>query len=415
MPSNPIRVNNNVEWVNHHFNIKVPIAKRLRVHNENPTRATMSGMRATAARLQGIIADALAAGVQIRACGSRWSFSDIPVVKNGWVIETANLDWTFKVGVNDVDLASGTSADELYLVQCGTNISKINERLETKTRRRALRTSGASNGQTIAGAIGTGVHGSAIDVGGMESQVAGIQVLTATQNLWIEPARAPVMTANFAAKLGATLVRDDAKFDAAIVSLGALGIVHAVMLRSTGRYLLNSSLLHIPYGQLQTALNTLDFRGSGLPDQTRRPYFFQVILDPAKMDIGEGDLQYALDHDTVKAARHDIYSMVPPDLIGDIRRRSMQRVSANKEFQDLLRRISSYVEQKEQNKVSLEEESFFARREELNAQKEEEDEQLDAQLSGEEIYRDNFYNQEVINIAGDYIEGLKKQNLANAG
>lgn len=292
MPPNQIQVNNNIEWVNHHFNIKVPIAKRLRIHNENPTRATMSGMRATAARLQGIIADALAAGVQIRACGSRWSFSDIPVVKDGWVVETANLDWTFNVGATDVDLASSTSRDDLYLVQCGTNISKINERLETKTRRRALRTSGASNGQTIAGAIGTGVHGSAIGVGAMESEVAGIQLLTATQNLWIEPARAPVMNANFAAKLGATLVRDDAKFDAAIVSLGALGIVHAVMLRATGRYLLNSSLFHIPFGQLQGALNMLDFAGSGLPDQTRRPYFFQVILDPSKMDIGYTTVRY---------------------------------------------------------------------------------------------------------------------------
>ena len=172
---------------------------------------------------------------------------------------------TFGVSATDVDSGSATLPEDLYFAQCGAKISRINERLETTTRRRALRTSGASNGQTIGGMIGTGVHGSAIGVGGFESQVAGLQLLTATQNLWIEPARAPTMTAAFAAKLGATLVRDNAKFDAALVSLGALGIVHSVLLRSTGRYRLNSSLRHIPFGQIQTALNTLNFTGSGIP------------------------------------------------------------------------------------------------------------------------------------------------------
>lgn len=135
----------------------------------------------------------------------------------------------------------------------------------------------------------------------------------------------------------------------------------------------------------------------------------------AKMDIGEGDLKYALDHDTVSAVRHDIYSMVPPDLVGDLKQSSMKRVSENKEFQDLIRRIASYVEQKEQNEVSLEEGAFFARRKELDAQKQEEEEQMEAALGSEKVYRDTFYNQEVINITHEYIEGLRKQNLARAG
>jgi FAD/FMN-containing dehydrogenase len=236
MPADPnIITEDNVDWVNHHENIVAPVAKRLTVKNEVPATANMSGMRATAARIQGIIAEAVQAGVRIRACGSRWSFSNIPVVDHGWVIETSRLDWTFAVAPADVEPGSATLADDLYFAQCGAKISKINERLETPQRRRALRNSGASNGQTIAGALGTGIHGSAIGVGGLESQVAGIQLLTATQNLWIEPARAPTMTAAFTAKLGATLVRDDAKFDAALVSLGALGIIHSVMLRSRPR------------------------------------------------------------------------------------------------------------------------------------------------------------------------------------
>ena len=293
MPADPfISEQNDVTWANHHENVQVPIAKRLTVKNEVPTQPNMAGMRATATRIQGIINRALNAGVRLRACGSRWSFSDIPVVEKGWILETSQIDWRFNVSFNDLDPACTGVAEEFILVQTGTKISRINEALETPQRKRALRTSGASNGQTIGGSLGTGIHGSAIDVGGIESQVAGIQLITATQNLWIERASAPTLNAAFAAKLGATLVRDDAKFEAAIVSLGALGVVHAALLKTTGRYLLNSSLSHIPIGQIATAMNTLNFAGSGIPDTTRRPYFFQTIIDPRRPDMVYATVRY---------------------------------------------------------------------------------------------------------------------------
>ena len=293
MPADPFfSEQNNVTWTNHHENVQVPIAKRLTIKNEVPTQPSMAGMRATAARVQSIINRALTAGVRLRACGSRWSFSDIPVVEQGWILETSQIDWRFNVSFNDLDPACAGTVEEFILVQTGAKISRINEVLETPQRKRALRTSGASNGQTIGGSLGTGIHGSAIDVGGIESQVAGIQLLTATQNLWIERASAPTLNAAFAAKLGATLVRDDAKFEAAIVSLGALGIVHAVLLKTTGRYLLNSSLSHIPISQIATAMNTLNFAGSGIPDTTRRPYFFQTIIDPRRPDMVYATVRY---------------------------------------------------------------------------------------------------------------------------
>ncbi len=56
----------------------------------------------------------------------------------------------------------------------------------------------------------------------------------------------------------------------------------------------------------------------------------------------------------------------------------------------------------------------MARRGELNAQKEEEEKEMEAQLGNEVIFRDNFYNTEVLNITNDYVLGLRKQNLAQA-
>ncbi|HUE80347.1 MAG TPA: FAD-binding protein [Sphingomicrobium sp.] len=270
-----------VEWKNFHGNIKRTVKKHILVKNGNPGSSTLKGMRETAAALQSVISDAKKAGVQLRTQGARWSFSDITAPdKDGWILETDQLGYRFFLKQVDIEPQSGLVAEELFLAQAGAKISRINEALETRSRRSALRTSGASNGQTIAGALATGVHGSAIDVGAMESQVAGLQLLTADKNIWLESARAPVVSTDFAKKLDSILIRDDLLFDAALVNLGALGVIHAVLLKTTGRYRLNSSLKHLSFDQLRRTMTTLDFRGSGSPDETRRPYFFQGIIDP---------------------------------------------------------------------------------------------------------------------------------------
>jgi len=134
----------------------------------------------------------------------------------------------------------------------------------------------------------------------------------------------------------------------------------------------------------------------------------------SKMDISESDLQYALPNDHVPPAKHAQYNMVPTDLLAQIRQNSMARVGEEKEFGELLERIETYVRQKENSSISLVEEKFMARRNELDAQKEEEKKDLEAEVSAEEIFRDTYYNREVLSIAHDYIEGLRKQNLAQA-
>jgi len=133
-----------------------------------------------------------------------------------------------------------------------------------------------------------------------------------------------------------------------------------------------------------------------------------------EMDISESDLDYALPHDRVPVARHQVYNMVPANLLESIRQRSTARVGEDKEFLDLLRRRDLYVQQKKETTMSLVEADFVKRRKELDAQKEEEKEGLAAEESAEEVYRDYFYNREVLNISSDYVQGLKEQNLATA-
>lgn len=279
-------------WQNLHGTVSVPLKARLTLLNKVKGKSTLDGMRDTAGRIQAIVRDAVAQKLRLRPVGSRWSFSEVAAGKDGWALETDNLDMSFAVAPGSLDPASGENADALIVAQCGRTISKINQALESPARARALRTSGASNGQTVAGMIGTGTHGSAIDVGAIESQVAGIQLLTGSRNLWVENPAEPAMSAAFAAKLGAELKRDALLFRAALVNLGGLGVVHAVLLRTTPRYLLLSSLKRMKTAEVAHAMATLDFAGAPLPDPARRPYFFMATVVPSDPDTAYVTVRY---------------------------------------------------------------------------------------------------------------------------
>jgi carboxyl-terminal processing protease len=132
------------------------------------------------------------------------------------------------------------------------------------------------------------------------------------------------------------------------------------------------------------------------------------------MDIGESDLDFALPHDRVPTLRHQMYNMVPAELVTSMRQRTTDRVGKDSEFLDLLRRKELYVTQKEEKTISLVEADFTNRRKQLDSQKEEEKETLEEEQAQQEVYRDYFYNREIMNIAHDYIMGLRQQNLATA-
>jgi carboxyl-terminal processing protease len=156
-----------------------------------------------------------------------------------------------------------------------------------------------------------------------------------------------------------------------------------------------------------------------LPDgeSTQREGVTADVILPSitsKMDVSEGDLKYALENDRVNSTRHDIYSMTPSDLVSRLRKNSAVRIEKDSEFVDMLRRIELYVRQKEQNTISLVEEEFIKRRREMDAEKEDEKKAMESQMNTEIVYHDTFYNREVLNIAFEYVEGLKQQNLAKA-
>ncbi len=266
-------------WTNWHESFRPKIRDLYDLHNPDPP-ASSEGLRRTTVMIQGILREAIAQGISVRALGGGWSLSRAATT-DGWMLNTKPLNWVFPISPGSLVPNRADQAANLFLVQSGNNIAEINSYLETE-KDRSLKTSGASNGQTIAGAVSTGTHGSAIDQGAIQDHVIGMHVITGPDShVWLERASNPVISQGFLDRLGAELVRDDAVFDAAIVSFGSFGIIHALMIETTDRFLLEAHRKRMAYSDgLKQALTSLNFDGMDMPDPLSRPYFFSSVLNP---------------------------------------------------------------------------------------------------------------------------------------
>lgn len=238
-----------------------------------------------AAEIQRLIGQAAALGQGFRAYGSAWSLSDIPhhpdnMHYNGFM----NL----KLAIRPENLHAETafSAPNLFFFQCGNRIKEISEYLYDHGK--SLKTTGASNGQTIAGAISTGVHGSAIDVGAVQDYVVGLNLVIGPNPedvVYLERASAPALNDAFAAGINARIIRDDALFNAALVGLGAFGFIHGVALEAEDVFLLKRYVKKIPKAAaLDLALHLDDparpFEIAGIEEDGRRPFHYKIFLNP---------------------------------------------------------------------------------------------------------------------------------------
>ncbi len=157
-----------------------------------------------------------------------------------------------------------------------------------------------------------------------------------------------------------------------------------------------------------------------LPDgkSTQRQGVMSDIVLPAitaSFDNSEADLDYALPNDQVPVAKHSDYKMVNSTVLGQLRGKSAERVKGSAAFDKLLRRIELYRSQKDEDFVSLNRDKFLKRREEIDAEQEEEDKMIEQQLPKKDVFPRDYYHEEVLNISQDYIEAVNQLDLARAG
>ncbi len=282
LPDVPINREPNRRWINRHLNVQQDLDELITVWKP-ATGSVVEKYKAVAKALEGLIAEAIADQVRIRGLGSSWSISRVAAV-NGRLVDTKPLNDIIYLRADQLDPGYAGSAEGLILAQCGTGIMELHNYLNP--RGRSIRTCGASNGQTIAGAIATGTHGSAIGVGSLQDSVVGLHLVLNQRQVWLERASYPVMTEETAKKLGADLKQDDALFNAALVSFGAFGFVHGVLLETDPLFVLEAWRRKVPRdASLENALTTLDFDGYALPGpagSTDYPFHVDTLINPFK-------------------------------------------------------------------------------------------------------------------------------------
>jgi carboxyl-terminal processing protease len=129
--------------------------------------------------------------------------------------------------------------------------------------------------------------------------------------------------------------------------------------------------------------------------------------------MGEGELDYAIEFDRVKAAQYTPLTMVQADLVGVLRTRSAARISQSEDFAKQNRDIQRYKEIKDAKTIPLNEQKYMARRDSERDAEKEEEKQLDETAPAKDVvFREDFYNREVVSITLDYLEELQKAKVA---
>jgi hypothetical protein len=276
--------NGSFTWSNEHGTFSQPIKDLYDLANET-TGTALDIYNDTTKGIQQIIREAIDSNTPLRALGGSWSFTPIAATK-GIILNTKPLNIRFPVSQGSVSPLYRGNHKYLCLAQCGNRIWELNKHLHE--RGLSLSSSGASNGQTIAGAIATGTHGAALDFGALQENVVALHLITGPDTqLWLERSSYPVMGDSFADRLGADLLRDDEVFDAAVVSMGAMGFVHGVMIEAVDDYLLESYQRRVPYDEAMIRQVTeLDFSNPRLPCPGERPFHMQMMINPYDLKNG---------------------------------------------------------------------------------------------------------------------------------
>jgi hypothetical protein len=270
---------NQTEWVNRHENFTEKI-KALYVAGNEPDLGALESYNDATKALQQLIRDQIKTYTPFRSLGAGWSFTKVATATNGYMLDTKQLNTTFSLSAQSVSEEYTGDPKKLLFAQCGCGVWELSKELRAK--KLSLKTSGASNGQTIVGAMATGAHGSSIDVGAVQDFVVGMHLIVSPdRHIWLERESAPVVTDSFIQKLQTELVRDDDLFNSTLVSFGSFGIIHGVIVEAEDLFLLETYMRKMPFdNQLKEVMGTLNFNGLDLPFGDERPFHFAVVLNP---------------------------------------------------------------------------------------------------------------------------------------
>jgi L-gulono-1,4-lactone dehydrogenase len=176
------------------------------------------------ADLISIVNEARGKGWMVRVVGAGHSFSNVAITYNKGSKQEGILvkpDGLKGVTLSDGSLLrAGVDPSHLVVVESGTTIHELNERLDNM--QLGLINMGAYDHQTIAGAISTGTHGTGVSLGPIGSSVRSIVLVSETGAVYqIEPSNGITDPAKFQSQHpDRILMQDDDWFQSNVLAMG---------------------------------------------------------------------------------------------------------------------------------------------------------------------------------------------------
>ena len=177
--------------------------------------------------------------VGMKAGGWRHSWSPVAAT-DGVYIHPEHLRGVEAAGADAKErafLRAGVTATSLFRVRSGTRIRDINDVLWAAGR--ALPVLGGYDGQTLGGVLTTGTHGSVLAAGPLAELVRSLDLVRFDGGkVRIERASRSLTDPGpfAAARPDWQLVQDDVVFNAVLISMGTMGVVHSLVIDSVERF-----------------------------------------------------------------------------------------------------------------------------------------------------------------------------------
>lgn len=126
------------------------------------------------------------------------------------------------------------------------------------------------------------------------------------------------------------------------------------------------------------------------------------------MEIGESSLDNALAFDQIAAAEHTSLAYVNADVTSRLKKQSAERVAESEDFKKVQKEIAEYTERISRKSIPLNAEKLRAEREkeEKGSESEEDEPETDEDDDGP-VLPVTAYNDEILNIAVDYVQLLR--------
>lgn len=177
-------------------------------------------------------------GLTVRAVGSGHSFSDVALT-DGILLDPKNMKKVIPLDISS--LFEPFRGSTLFSVESGITIRELNDELDK--RNLALVNMGAYDGQTLAGAISTGTHGTGLKLGPMASNVQSLVVVSETAVIYqIEPRNGITDPLKFASRNpGIVLMQDDDWFQSSVIAMGCMGLIYSYTLDVLPSFFLKES------------------------------------------------------------------------------------------------------------------------------------------------------------------------------